>query len=175
MKEFRCNATSSDFQMPQLAWLGCLYERYRRELYLTAWSVLREVGLSEDAVHTAFVQLARLNCPPRDPKLYAFRCVRNAAIDLAKSRSRRRESPLLADWDAPVRVAEELDADLMQSLWESLELLEASGREVIELHLHAGLTFKEIAELLGEPLPTVASRYRRAVEKIGQDIKVQNG
>jgi RNA polymerase sigma-70 factor (ECF subfamily) len=160
--------------MLHLAWLGSVYEQYRRELYLTAWSVLRDDDASEDAVQTAFAQLAKLKTTPREPKLYVFRCVRNAALDSARARSRRREAPLAADWDAPGHVTSELDAEMLRSISESLELLEPPEREAIELHLHAALTFKEIAELLEEPLPTVASRYRRALEKLGQRIKVRN-
>jgi RNA polymerase sigma factor (sigma-70 family) len=145
-------------------WLRRVYEQSGRELYLTAWSVLREAALAEDAVPTAFVRLAQLETPPLEPKLYVFRCVRNAAIDLARLRVKRREGPLLPEWDVAIDATEEYDAEVLRSVRESIELLDASGREVIELHLHAELTFKEIAELLGEPLPTVASRYRRALD-----------
>jgi len=141
---------------------------------MTAWTVLRRADLSEDAVHAAFVKLIKLDSTPNDPKLYVFRSVRNAAIDLAKARSRRREEPLSADWDAPRPETEVPNADLLRSMADLLERLDASSREVIELHLHADLTFQEIAELLGEPLPTVASRYRRALDKLGKEIKVRH-
>ena len=160
--------------MPPSAWLGVIYEQFRRELFITAWTVLRRTDLAEDAVHSAFVKLVQLRSPPVDPKLYVFRSVRNAAIDLAKAQSRRREEPLQPDWDAPVTTPVPVDAELPRLVAELLQQLDDSSREVIELHLHAALTFEEIARMLGEPLSTVASRYRRALDTLGKEIKVRH-
>jgi len=160
--------------MPQTAWLGEIYERFRRELFVTAWSVLRQTDLAEDAVHSAFARLVRLPEPPADPKLYVFRSVRNSAIDLLKARARRREEPLAVDWDAAGPAADAASAELSELVSDALERLASEGREVIELHLQAALTFQEISQMLDEPLPTVTARYYRALEKLGQEIKVRH-
>jgi RNA polymerase sigma-70 factor (ECF subfamily) len=39
-------------------------------------------------------------------------------------------------------------------------------REVVHLKVFEGLTFQEIADLAGESINTVASRYRYALEKL---------
>jgi RNA polymerase sigma-70 factor (ECF subfamily) len=160
--------------MPELAWLGAVYERFRRELFITAWTIVRQADLAEDAVHTAFVRLTKLKSSPTEPRLYVFRAVRNAAIDLARLRLRRREEPLLANWDAPEEESASSDEEVTSSLEASLERLDGVSREVIELHLHAALTFQEIAHVLDEPLPTVASRYRRAIDKLQMQMKVHH-
>jgi RNA polymerase sigma-70 factor, ECF subfamily len=155
-------------------WRATLYEQFRRELFLTAWTVLRRTDQAEDAVHHAFARLVRLERPPTDPKLYVFRSVRNAAIDLAKAAARRREELPAADWDPPAEGAERLDPDASQGIREAVARLDEASRTVVEMHLHAGLTFQEIADILGEPLPTVASRYRRTLEKLGKEIKAHH-
>ncbi len=160
--------------MPRSAWLGAIYEQFRRELFATAWAVLRRSDLAEDAVHSAFARLIRLPKLPADPKLYVFRSVRNAAIDLAKTRSRQREQPLASDWDAAGAAPDSSSAELSGLVADALERLAVESREVIELHLHAGLTFQEIAQMLNEPLPTVTARYYRALDKLGQEIKVRH-
>jgi RNA polymerase sigma factor (sigma-70 family) len=156
-------------------WLATIYQEFRRPLFLTAWNVLRCVNLAEDAVHAAFVRLANLPAPPREPKLYTFRAVRNAALDLAKSRARRREESI----DATPGIAEIQESaeeiGCYESITEVLAEMDFPGREVIELHLHSDLTFHEIAELLEEPASTVASRYRRALRKIRHQIEVHRG
>jgi len=159
--------------MSKRTWLSTVYEDHRRELFLIAWTVLRRTDLAEDAVHSAFVKLVKLASPPREPKLFVFRAVRNSAIDLARARSRRRESPLAPDWDAPIDETSVGDAEAQRSLAELIDGLDTSSREVIELHLHGALTFQEISQLLAEPLATVASRYRRALEKLGNQLKVR--
>jgi RNA polymerase sigma-70 factor (ECF subfamily) len=153
-------------------WLDELYRQYRQPLFLTAWNVVRCSNLAEDAVHSAFVRLAELRKAPRGPKLYAFRAVRNAAIDLSRHRSRRREEPIGAE-----RVSESFgpipdDGELLSSVSVALDQLDDASREVVELHLHSGFTFREIAAVLDEPLQTVASRYRRALEKLRQLLEV---
>lgn len=160
--------------MPSSAWLGPLYEQFRRELFLTAWSTLRQREAAEDAVHAAIVKLAALDAPPRDPKLYLFRCVRNAAIDLRRSQFRRSETSLPDDDQIPSQGPDEsdgFDAETLRSVQGVLESLDERSRETIELRLHAGLTFREIADLLDEPLPTVAARYRRALERMGERLE----
>jgi RNA polymerase sigma-70 factor (ECF subfamily) len=48
----------------------------------------------------------------------------------------------------------------------ALRRLPAEQREVILLKLSEDLTFREIAELLGLPRATAASRYRLALERL---------
>jgi RNA polymerase sigma-70 factor, ECF subfamily len=158
--------------MPEQVWLDDLYRQHRRPLLLTAWNVLRCPCLAEDAVHSAFERLAKLRKPPYEPKLYAFRAVRNAALDVARARAWRREEPMLADID---RVSCEFlsnDDESLAAVSLALETLDEISREVVELHVHAALTFEEIAAILDRPLPTVASRYRRALEKLRQTLEV---
>src|SRR5688500_1387959 len=102
--------------MLQTAWLGDVYQQYRRELFLAAWTVLRDADLAEDAVHSAFAKLTKLTSPPTDPKLFVFRSVRNAAIDVAKARSRRREEPLPTGWDPASADSPFSDAEPLQSI-----------------------------------------------------------
>jgi RNA polymerase sigma-70 factor, ECF subfamily len=158
--------------MPHRDWLDDLYRQHRQPLFLTAWNILRCPSLAEDAVHSAFARLAKLRKPPAQPKLYAFRAVRNAAFDLARNRARRREAPILAGIDrADCEFLADGD-DSLAAVSAALEELDAFSREVVELHLHAALTFQEIATLLKQPLPTVAARYRRALEKLRAAMEV---
>jgi RNA polymerase sigma-70 factor (ECF subfamily) len=158
--------------MPDPTWLDELYRRHRRPLFLAAWNILKCSGLAEDAVHSAFVGLAQLRKAPREPKLYAFRAVRNAAIDAARARARRREESILAE--PPPGILESVSGsdELLMAVAAALNQLDESAREVVELHLHSGLTFREIATLLEEPLQTVAARYRRALDKLRQASEV---
>jgi len=158
-----------------MQWLADVYRENRRQLFLIAWGILRQPELAEDAVHTAFVGLARLPRSPREPKPYAFRAVRNAAISLLSTRARRREQPI--DTAAYIAAAASAGPDdqPLEAVRLAIEQLDPPDREVIELHLQAGLTFQDVANLLGEPLATVTSRYRRALIKIRDRIEVHSG
>ena len=62
--------------------------------------------------------------------------------------------------------SESADADQLVSLRRALELLSESDREVVELRHHAGLSFKQISEMLDEPLGTLLARHHRALKKL---------
>jgi RNA polymerase sigma factor (sigma-70 family) len=47
-----------------------------------------------------------------------------------------------------------------------IQLLTPEQRETVHLHVFDGLTFKEIAEISGASLNTVAARYRYALAKL---------
>jgi RNA polymerase sigma factor (sigma-70 family) len=64
-------------------------------------------------------------------------------------------------------IAEE-DRELVRDL---VQALPARQREVVTLHLDAGLTFQQIADELDEPLWTVTSRYRRTLNRLRDALK----
>jgi RNA polymerase sigma-70 factor, ECF subfamily len=48
----------------------------------------------------------------------------------------------------------------------ALSRLGSEQREVVELKIYGGLTFREIAEITGVALPTAASRYQAALKRL---------
>ncbi|MBK7404769.1 MAG: sigma-70 family RNA polymerase sigma factor [Phycisphaerales bacterium] len=51
-------------------------------------------------------------------------------------------------------------------LRDAMERLSKPDREVVELRYHAGLSFRQIADLLGEPIGTLLARHHRALRKL---------
>ena len=47
-----------------------------------------------------------------------------------------------------------------------LKQLDGASREIVELKIFSGLTFKEVAKIVEMPEQTAATRYRRAIEKL---------
>lgn len=66
-------------------------------------------------------------------------------------------APAPADSSAP----EQLDA-----LRRAMSALNDSDREIVELRHHAGLSFKQMSDLLAEPLGTLLARHHRALRKL---------
>jgi RNA polymerase sigma-70 factor (ECF subfamily) len=48
----------------------------------------------------------------------------------------------------------------------ALARLTADDRELVELKIYAGLTFREMAQVTGRPQASVATRYRRALASL---------
>ena len=127
---------------------------------------------AEDAIHNAFARLFAADHQPRRLKPYVFRSVRNAAVDLVRA-SRRREtagSEAIEIYAVNHHAPAEADPDDRERLVKAMAGLPAEEHEVIVLRLNAGLKFREIAAVLDLPKGTVASRYRRGIERLRQEM-----
>jgi RNA polymerase sigma-70 factor (ECF subfamily) len=148
---------------------AALYDRFAPALLRVAWTMLRSRSDAEDAVQEVFLGLVR----GRDVwgrienlRAYLFAALRHAAGRIA---ARRRSGKRLPLDELPARkTAEEkgLDANLDHRLEAALASLPAEQREVLTLKIDGGLTFAEIASVLGIRPHTAASRYRYALEKM---------
>ena len=139
------------------------YESNRRELFAYALSLTRNEEAAEDVVHSAFCRLLKRRRLPVELRPYAFRCVRNATIDLLRRNHRpARESvfELPDSTDPAAALAQRCHAD------ELLEAVSPDERECIVLKLYVGMTFREIAQTRQVPINTAASWYRRGIEKM---------
>jgi|SRR5579863_5091295 len=116
--------------------------------------------------------MASLPRASREPKSYAFRAVRNAAVDLARMRGRHSSEPAEALETYTTIESSGIDNEALVAAQAALEQIDDAAREVVELQLHASLTFQEIAELLDRPLQTVASRHRRAIERLRELMEI---
>jgi RNA polymerase sigma-70 factor (ECF subfamily) len=146
--------------------LRVFYVENRQQLYTYAVSLTRQREAVEDAIHAAFQNLLRRGEFPADLRPYVFRCVRNAALDGLR-RAKRRGDSIYASEPAAAEVAPSASAPLLAcELEEGLEVLSPDERETIVLKIYDGFTFQAIADLRGVPLPTVASWYRRGLEKM---------
>ena len=144
--------------------LRTVYELYRTELYIFALSITRCNQSAEDAVHEAFRKVLGKGYAPEALRPYLFRCVRNAALDELRSVKRRgRRDSIFASAQETGSTPPALSASEMD---EFLDRLSADERECIVLKLYSGLSFREIAETRRTSPNTVASWYRRGLQKL---------
>jgi RNA polymerase sigma-70 factor (ECF subfamily) len=152
--------------------LRLLYEKYAEVMKSVVISLVHDISTAEDCLHEAFVDFAAAVPALRirsNLRSYLISCVANKARDLLRKKAR------LSDAD-PVQVSPAANADdpseqliidedarqVFNALWK----LPREQREVFVLHVQGDLTFREIAETLGESINTVQSRYRYGMEKL---------
>lgn len=116
---------------------------------------------AEDVVQTALMRLLESSEPIHNPVGYLFSSVRNTAIDCLRRRKQSTADPAVL---AAPENAECLIAPARLNL--ALESLHPEQRETILLKIYGGLTFADIAELLECSPNTVASWYRRGLQKL---------
>lgn len=97
-----------------------------------------------------------------NPVAYLFQIARNEA-----ARQRRpTEKTLVADELFAFADRDRSVNDDAEVIAAALARLASEDRELIELKVYAGLTFREIADVVDRPQATVATRYRRALESL---------
>jgi len=152
--------------------LKMLYEKYKDDLLGLAITLLRDRSLAEDIVHDVFVTFAGMTGSFRlsgTLKGYLSTCVANAARDRNRLKSRRdvglqAAEGMHSDSDNPVEHV--IESEQSEQSTQLLGRLPYEQREVIVLHLHQEMRFKEIAEALGISINTAQSRYRYGLEKL---------
>jgi RNA polymerase sigma factor (sigma-70 family) len=126
----------------------------------------------EDIVQEAFIKLVRQSRLPEDTVAWLYRVVRNGALDEAKMARRRlrRESasarPVL--WFVEPEV-DGLDAETAVA---ALERLAPDQREVIVARHWGGLSFEQIAGVIGCSASTAFRRYTAGVEHLRSQLGV---
>lgn len=102
---------------------------------------------------------------------WLFRIAMNRLRD--EARRRRRHATSVGEPEVLEGLAGEApapraapDADEVAALRGALAQLGAADREVIDLRHVGGMSFKQIAEHLGEPLGTLLARHHRALAKL---------
>jgi RNA polymerase sigma factor (sigma-70 family) len=153
--------------------LGSLIDRFAAalELYARQWS-----DAPEDVVQEAFVELAAQREPPLNPAAWLFRSVRNRAINAGMASRRRRQYEAAAadvrpwfETNSAARQETAVDPDSAQT---ALAALPVEQREVIVAHLWGGLTFEQIAELVGSSASSAHRLYHAGLITLRERLGV---
>jgi RNA polymerase sigma-70 factor (ECF subfamily) len=145
-----------------------LYDASADRLHPYLVSRLGSRDAASDVLQTAFLRAVKSRRRFRgveNPVAYLFQIARNEAVRWAKRRRADDRSLTVVDFFAASGDAfgQRDDAEVIAA---ALGQLTAEDREVVELKVFAGLTFREIADVTGLPQGTVATRYRRALDSL---------
>ena len=148
--------------------LAELYQRTRSAVYGLALSYLKNAHDAQDLTQDVYVQVwdrAEQYRLIGSPMGWLLAVCRNLCL-MRLRREERHAALSEEEWDAiPARECG-LDADERALLQGALASLTDEERRVVLLHAVTGLKHREIAALLELPLPTVLSKYHRALKKM---------
>lgn len=165
--------------------LARLYDSLGKPLYSLAFRVTNDATEAQDIIQDVFLQLWQKSDAYDTTRgsvfSWAATLTRNRAIDRIRMRKRRAE--LLAESAADLQpAAPPGEADSAGSLWirekasavrAALTQLAPDQQKAIELAYFSGLTQREIAEKLNEPLGTIKARIRRGLLKLRETLPVR--
>ena len=148
-----------------------LYSLYKHDLLTVATCLLADAPAAEDVLHDVIVTLAASAGRLRirgSLRSYLVACVANRARD--EYRRRAVQEVPLEDIEVPSAEAEPIrtamDGEDAELLRQALLRLPYEQREVITLHLHGDLTFREIARQQEISINTATSRYRYGLDRL---------
>lgn len=153
--------------------LSRIYQKHKKDLLKLATVLLNDVGDAEDTVHDVFVSFAQ---SAEKLKLsgnlrgYLLTCVANRARN--KNRAKRQRHTIGLDKAEPIASASKtpeqwiMCSEELRRWSDTMAKLPYEQREVIILHLRAGMKFRQIARLQGSPINTIKGRYRYGLDKL---------
>ncbi len=156
--------------------LGVLYDRYHRQAFAFALRILGAESDAEEAVQETFVRVWR-SAGQYDQSRAAvlswlLSITRNLCLD--ELRRRRRRAPEVQELEDAMehpsndRTDEAAERTILgEQVRGALQSLSSEQRSAIELVYFHGLSSREVGRVLGVPAPTVRSRLRLGLLKLG--------
>jgi RNA polymerase sigma-70 factor (ECF subfamily) len=157
----------------QRAW-ATLVRAYSARIYALAKSRCRNDTTAQEITQSVFVTLAtklRAGTYAEQGRFepWMFRIAMNRIRDEMR-RVKRQATPTDPATLADARIAPDdpprADAGELAALRSAMQSLSGPDREVVELRHHAGMSFQQIADTLGQPMGTVLARHHRALKKL---------
>lgn len=149
-----------------------LGEQYRSILFGTAYLMMRDRGLAEDAVQEALIKIWK-HLPSFRFKSSIKTWLVRIVVNEVKQRFRKKQVPtvpleqtyeVLGDLDE-VETAMIIDEE-SRHLRQALEMLPLEQREAVVLRFYSELTVPEISMVMGEREGTIKSRLSRAIKRL---------
>ena len=163
----RCIARMSSGDTEALAQV---YERTHAALYGFSLFLLKNAQDAEDAVQETFVKAYQSASQYRSegkPMAWLMTIARNESFKLLRER-RRTVAMTPEDWQEQFSDRPDFSQEDLLTLRALLETLSDEERQIVSLHALGGLKHREIADMLELALPTVLSKYHRAMKKLGK-------
>ena len=163
--------------------LGALYDRWVRSLYSLVLHLLKDPDEAEDVVEETFWQAWRKASSYEPSKgavsTWLLTIGRRKALDRIRAKKRHKEDPIgrdrtFADLPSPaLDPSQDMEgSELREHVRAALKELPSEQREVLELGYFNGMSQTEIADATGQPLGTVKTRMRLAMQKLREPLSM---
>lgn len=146
-----------------------LFDLTAHRLIRFALTITRNQHDAEDSVQAALMTVVARPIPlatVERPWHYLLKMVRNESLILLRKKRRWIFGLGLGDLLANQPCDSVEQEDIHRAVWLALRTLPIEQRQVVVLKIWEEMTFQEIADVLDCTLPTAASRYRYAIQKL---------
>lgn len=144
--------------------LSVIYDAYGKMIYSVAYQIVNNLSDAEDVLQDVMLNIVKYSHTYRqgtNPKAWIMSITRNCSLAILNKRT---NAISLDDVDYYLAADFENINELI-SIREAMNKLDEQERTILSLKLHIGLSYKEIASILGINLFAAQKRYQRALEK----------
>jgi RNA polymerase sigma-70 factor (ECF subfamily) len=149
-----------------------LVDLYSRRCYGFFYRLTGNRALSEDLLSELFVKLVEKIGSFRGERFenWLFRVARNIFHDYLRKRQREVGMLERQELELALGAREEKSAgkEVIDRLEAGLKGLDEDTRELIMLRYYSQMSFKELAELRGEPIGTTLAKVHRGIKRLGK-------
>lgn len=160
------------------SWIDAAIEQYEDPLLRYAQHFVFDLETARDVVQDTFMKLCKQSEDEMRPKLakWLFTVCRNRAIDLCRKEGRMKVAPqdqirdelaVRADDSFSPTIAIE-KVETAAGLLRQVTQLPSQQQEALRLKFHGGLTYREIAEVMGLTTSHVGVILHTAISKLRQ-------
>ena len=148
--------------------LGELYKLTSVSIYSFALSILKNSHDAEDVMHDVYLTVSASAASYEDrgkPLAWMLTITKNHCR--MKLRKRAKNADFCPEnWEDTLAQAAGLSAEDTVIIRMCMEKLSDEELRIVTLHAVSGFKHREIADILSLPLPTVLSKYSRAIRKL---------
>lgn len=156
-----------------------LYKKYKQMMFYIANKILRDIYLSEDVVHQAFIRIMNNldkieEVDSKKTKAFVVVIVENIAIDCY--RKRKKENRVSFD-EIEIYISDETEKDnlILSDIEEAILRIQTNYASVLRLKYAQGYSNKEISEILNISEENVRQRISRGKKKLQEILNVDGG
>ena len=158
--------------------LETLYGRYVSPVYSLAMFMLRQQSLAEEVTQEIFLNIwlkaSSFKADRGQPRSWIMSVAHHKIVDLIRSRRRTLTMTNPADYETldllpsgQVSTEDEVERNLeRERILKAMTVLPEAQREVILLAYYQGYSQSEMAKKLNQPLGTIKTRVRLAMQKL---------
>ncbi len=164
--------------------LEVLYDRYSRVVFSFGLRIVGDPQLAEELLQEVFFRAWQQGGSFRSSKgsfiTWLLSITHNMAIDEVRKRRRRPQKADSEDPETVLAAVPDSGPDVEDEVWlgalrdtieGAMASLPPAQRQAIEMAYFRGLTQREIAEQLGEPLGTIKTRMRLGMQKLRDQLE----
>lgn len=143
-----------------------LYKNLMKPVFLLAYSIVRNYEIAEDIMQETFIKVqskADSYMAGTNAKAWIFQIARNLSYNAIKKQTEFS----IEDYSELIKTEDMYDnTENSVDLNRALSILDEIEREIVVMHVLAGLKHKEIASILQIDASTVRKRYSKSISKL---------